>query len=167
MRSQTICLLPTTRLLPSFQTTPMAAAHGNFHDYYRFHGVAERMDHLPESALRGMVAPGSTPLLLCDLGCNEGDLTFVLASALAAATGRPVHALGVDLDDALIDRAIKKYCGDGMRRGDGPLPCPGAGASPSTTGPSTAEHPPVHCTFVAADVTQARFVVNMAERIIC
>ena len=124
------------------------ARYGNFHTYYRFNDVDERLQFLtptfyhailnahphPSStsslprlsglppcacAPRGLLhppfawlsAPPTSPLpvLILDLGCNEGNLTIALARRLhQQCAPRPVVAVAVDLDAALILRARAK-----------------------------------------------------------
>ena len=135
-----------------------SAVYGNFHNYYAFNAVSERLQFIthdfiqhvlhrtspltllapappttsdnvpPHSLLPLCSCPSSDwslPLIfprperadtadravyVCDLGCNEGDLTFELVSRLAAASvdRRPVVAVGVDIDGELIRRARHK-----------------------------------------------------------
>lgn len=136
-----------------------SAVYGNFHNYYAFNAVSERLqfltahfihhvlhrtsplspspapqlaltdDSLPShSLLPPCTCPSSdwslpaafppperpdsaaTAVCICDLGCNEGDLTVELVSRLngAVVDGRPVVAVGVDIDGELIRRASQK-----------------------------------------------------------
>jgi hypothetical protein len=88
---------------------------GNFHEYYSFNPPHERTSLLELDVLARLLedcdaaaAAGAGAVLFVDIGCNEGDLTFAVADLLRGCTGRPVHVLGVDLDDTLIGRAQAK-----------------------------------------------------------
>jgi len=89
-------------------------SHGNFPNYYAFHPPSKRVGCLPSAAelrrliSRRRVAANDAPLLVCDLGCNAGDLTVALAEMLASDGGAAslrVDAIGVDIDAELIERA--------------------------------------------------------------
>ena len=134
------------------------AMYGNFHNYYNFNAVSERLQFLthdfiqhvlhrttpltlsaplpptsaddvpPHSLLPACTCsssdwslPASFPpsvrpsatdgaVYVCDLGCNEGNLTVELVRRLSAAVmdGRPVVAVGVDIDGELVRRARHK-----------------------------------------------------------
>jgi SAM-dependent methyltransferase len=82
---------------------------GNFHSYYSFHPVHERLRHLPKGMFRAIWDSDGCQgkFAVLDIGCNEGDLT--IAMMLLAASELPatvdVCALGIDMDDELIKRA--------------------------------------------------------------
>jgi hypothetical protein len=53
---------------------------GNFRQYYTFHPVASRLDVLPAGAMRQLWTSHGQPKVfsICDLGCNEGDLSLAM-----------------------------------------------------------------------------------------
>lgn len=108
--------------------------YGNFHNYYTFHPVANRTEHIKEMltfiANRWKsVSPDNDKELFryIDIGCNEGDLTLEIARLLSdhlstplsnepeqiengtaitsQHTGENVVCIGLDLDADLIRRA--------------------------------------------------------------
>jgi SAM-dependent methyltransferase len=93
---------------------PNAVGHhyGNFHNYYNFHPVSERLQHLPAGMFKAIwESDGCGKIFaMLDVGCNEGDLTIQLA--LLASKELPDHvtvrSLGIDLDGELINRANNK-----------------------------------------------------------
>lgn len=56
-------------------------------------------------------AQGSpTPLILCDIGCNEGDLSIQIYNrAKEELPTVDIHLLGIDIDEDLIQKAQLKY----------------------------------------------------------
>ena len=86
--------------------------HGNFHSYYTFHEDQSRTKLIPEKFFYSLWKLQGEPetFSILDIGCNEGNLTIELHDR--AVTELPSHVrcivLGVDLDDILIERAIKK-----------------------------------------------------------
>lgn len=96
---------------------------GNFHNYYTFHPPSARLQHMgpildyvrdtsPRKRQRGMEDEERalpTPFRYCDLGCNEGDLTIEIATALQGALQQPVEFKGMDIDAELIQRANSKW----------------------------------------------------------
>ena len=96
---------------------------GNFHNYYTFHPPSIRLQHMGEildyvrdtssrKRQRGMEEEKTmsrTPFRYCDLGCNEGDLTIEIATALQGALQQHVEFTGMDIDDELIQRANAKW----------------------------------------------------------
>lgn len=92
---------------------------GNFWNYPEFNPSEKRLGILPESfyaLITSSVTP-SCPLRYADLGCNEGELTLEFWGKLVRAlegegemdnplaSGKDVKALGVDIDEVLIERA--------------------------------------------------------------
>ncbi|KAI2489494.1 Bicoid-interacting protein 3 (Bin3) [Fragilaria crotonensis] len=95
---------------------------GNFHNYYSFHPPSIRLQHM--GAILDYVRDTSSrkrkrgereertspePFRYCDLGCNEGDLTIEIATALQGALQQPVEFKGMDIDAQLIQRANAKW----------------------------------------------------------
>ena len=81
---------------PSHRVGDGEALFGNFHNYYSFNAVEERIEPLVESrffeALQldrssssssSSLSPRS-PLLLLDVGCNEGNVSVAIDSHLSA-----------------------------------------------------------------------------------
>lgn len=95
-------------------STDIARGHkfGNFHSYYSFHEQKTRTKLIPDSFFLSLWRAQGQPrkFTLLDVGCNEGNLTAEIYER--AISELPAHVecfmLGVDLDDALIDRAIQK-----------------------------------------------------------
>ncbi|XP_076669531.1 putative RNA methyltransferase CG11342 isoform X2 [Andrena cerasifolii] len=91
------------------KTDPGASRHGNFMNYYQFHPAEERVRQLPRGVWRS--AHPDRKYVGLDVGCNAGDLTFVLHDFLESALSadRPeISVLGVDLDPILIERARER-----------------------------------------------------------
>ncbi|XP_043262931.1 probable RNA methyltransferase CG11342 [Colletes gigas] len=91
------------------KTDPGASRHGNFMNYYQFHPAEERVRQLPRGVWRP--AHPDRKYVGLDVGCNAGDLTFVLHDFLvnAVSTDRAeISLLGVDLDPILIERARER-----------------------------------------------------------
>ena len=96
---------------------------GNFHNYYSFHPPSNRLQHMgaildylrDTSSRKRQRADGESsttsplPFLYCDLGCNEGDLTIEIATALQGTLQQPVDFKGMDIDAELIQRANDKW----------------------------------------------------------
>lgn len=89
---------------------PGAVQYGNFMNYYQFHSAIERVKLLPNKSV--WLPPKETesrcetePYLVLDVGCNCGDFTQLLQTFLEEELHRPVHVLGVDIDERLIERA--------------------------------------------------------------
>lgn len=90
---------------------------GNFHQYYDFHPIRERLSML-EGVLDEVVSNAGTTFEYLDVGCNEGDLTLGIGEALRhrmlqsprpeGASGQLVRVHGLDIDPVLIERARKK-----------------------------------------------------------
>jgi hypothetical protein len=88
---------------------------GNFPNYYSFHSVEERIDLLTPELITSMASnalhPDQRIFTACDIGSNDGTLTRDLhdkiTSALDKSAGKPwaVHTLGLELDEALVERA--------------------------------------------------------------
>ncbi|XP_031842085.1 putative RNA methyltransferase CG11342 isoform X2 [Nomia melanderi] len=91
------------------KTDPGASRHGNFMNYYQFHPAEERVRQLPCGVWRP-AHPGRKYVGL-DVGCNAGDLTFVLREFLEKTLSNDrteVFLLGMDLDPILIERAQER-----------------------------------------------------------
>lgn len=85
-------------------------------------------DRSPEQALEKSaveIIDKSRIISYCDLGCNEGNLTWAMAELLSSVQDSPVdnkvnpsspssrftvQCLGLDIDAKLIERANSKYC---------------------------------------------------------
>jgi SAM-dependent methyltransferase len=86
--------------------------YGNFHSYYTFHEDQSRTKLIPQKFFFSLWKLQGEPetFSILDVGCNEGNLTIELYER--AVSELPSHVccrvLGVDLDDILIGRAIKK-----------------------------------------------------------
>jgi SAM-dependent methyltransferase len=86
--------------------------YGNFHSYYTFHEDQSRTKLIPEKFFFSLWKLQGEPetFSILDIGCNEGNLTIEMFER--AVSELPSHVccrvLGVDLDDVLIGRAIKK-----------------------------------------------------------
>jgi Bicoid-interacting protein 3 (Bin3) len=97
--------------------------HGNFHNYYKFHPPSDRMscmtlilDYIRDTCSRKLVCldtkcrdSKTSVFHFCDLGCNEGDLTIQLATSLQENLQQTIDFLGLDIDEALIERAGEKW----------------------------------------------------------
>ncbi|XP_076549145.1 putative RNA methyltransferase CG11342 isoform X2 [Osmia lignaria lignaria] len=91
------------------KTDPGASRHGNFMNYYQFHPAEERVRQLPCGVWRS--AHPDRKYVGLDVGCNAGDLTFVLHDFLEKALSADqaeISLLGVDLDPILIERARER-----------------------------------------------------------
>ena len=86
--------------------------YGNFHEYYTFHQQESRTTLIPKNFFLSLWKSQGEPatFTLLDIGCNEGNLTIELLSRAVSELPSEVHcfALGVDLDDVLIQRANEK-----------------------------------------------------------
>lgn len=87
---------------------------GNFHNYYQFHPVSDRLEKLQDllTHVTSRWQPRSDDgFRYCDLGCNEGNLTMEIATALQEKlqTGTILYMHGMDIDPVLIQRAEKKW----------------------------------------------------------
>ncbi|XP_032666316.1 probable RNA methyltransferase CG11342 isoform X3 [Odontomachus brunneus] len=91
------------------KTDPGASKHGNFMNYYQFHPAEERVRQLPHGVWR--VAHPARKYAGLDVGCNAGDLTYVLYDFLEKAMSQDqpeISLLGMDLDSILIERARER-----------------------------------------------------------
>lgn len=92
---------------------------GNFHNYYTFHPPSNRLDkmktlieHITSSRTshkRQCTADRKQTFHYCDLGCNEGDLTIEIASAIQSSLDQKLNFHGIDIDPKLIERANLKW----------------------------------------------------------
>lgn len=102
---------PTQNSDLTFKDDPGAVRHGNFINYYKFHGAQERIESIPNSLVRDHLQSICGPndsLLALDLGCNSGEITQGLCQLLLGfQLTHPdnVKVLGVDIDPILIRRA--------------------------------------------------------------
>jgi len=83
--------------------------NGNFHNYYQFNKPKDRLDLL-ENYIDKIKnnSKEQKPFLILDVGCNEGDLTFELFQMITKVDEKRTVILGIDLDQVLIERAIRK-----------------------------------------------------------
>ncbi|XP_014476990.1 PREDICTED: probable RNA methyltransferase CG11342 [Dinoponera quadriceps] len=92
------------------KTNPGASRHGNFMNYYQFHPAEERMRQLPHGVWR--LAHPARKYAGLDVGCNAGDLTYILYDFLEKimkSQDQPeISLFGVDLDPILIERARER-----------------------------------------------------------
>lgn len=100
--------------------------YGNFRNYYTFHPPSNRIQRLgeildyvvenrkseklakrPKTDAADSSVVKEDNFLYCDVGCNEGDLTMEVSSAIQSrlADGINMNTAGVDLDGTLIERA--------------------------------------------------------------
>ncbi|XP_061893936.1 pre-miRNA 5'-monophosphate methyltransferase [Entelurus aequoreus] len=87
---------------------PGAALYGNFIHYYTFNPPENRLSLIPATLLADLgFMDGRHSTLLLDVGCNTGELSVALYKHLVQTPQSNVHLLGVDLDDALIQRATR------------------------------------------------------------
>ncbi|KAH8365873.1 hypothetical protein KR093_006747 [Drosophila rubida] len=88
---------------------PGAVQYGNFMNYYQFNSAVERVKLLPSRDIwqpkLSDTRSENTPYLVLDVGCNCGVFTQLLQQFLEEQLQRPVHVLGVDIDERLIERA--------------------------------------------------------------
>lgn len=96
----------------SFKDDPGAVRHGNFINYYKFHGAQDRLNSIPKDIVRdhlqSLISAPSDVLFALDLGCNSGEITQGLRHLLCdlkLTDPENVRVLGVDIDPALIQRA--------------------------------------------------------------
>lgn len=96
--------MPNDNIDKSTKTDPGASKHGNFMNYYQFHPAEERVRQLPPGVWR--VDHPARKYAVLDIGCNAGNLSYLLHDFLEKAEGLlEVSLLGVDLDPILIERA--------------------------------------------------------------
>jgi 2-polyprenyl-3-methyl-5-hydroxy-6-metoxy-1,4-benzoquinol methylase len=88
------------------------AQYGNFWNYYEFNKVDERLRFLDQQQVEEIFQDkiqNTDPLLVLDIGCNEGNLTLTVEQILSARfSDHPIHFMGIDIDHELINRANKK-----------------------------------------------------------
>ncbi|XP_062710695.1 probable RNA methyltransferase CG11342 [Aedes albopictus] len=89
---------------------------GNYSNYYELRDQENRpkciAQSLPECFEKLAPLETTSPVYLLDIGCNVGKLTGEIRDVLQAAPQaqhRQVHALGVDIDQALISRATENH----------------------------------------------------------
>ncbi|XP_011250912.2 probable RNA methyltransferase CG11342 [Camponotus floridanus] len=91
------------------KTDPGAIRHGNFINYYQFHPAEERVRQLPRGVWqRRWDAHPARKYAGLDVGCNAGNLTYMLYDFLEKAMSQDqpeISLIGVDLDPILIERA--------------------------------------------------------------
>ncbi|XP_012537687.1 probable RNA methyltransferase CG11342 [Monomorium pharaonis] len=94
------------------KTDPGAIRHGNFMNYYQFHPAEERVRQLPRGVWqRQRVAHPARKYAGLDVGCNAGDLTYILRDFLEEAMLQDrleISLIGVDLDPILIEKARER-----------------------------------------------------------
>lgn len=95
-----------------FEAQDKGHRYGNFHSYYDFHPPSTRLDKMKdilEYIGTNYEKKDGVSFEYCDLGCNEGDLTIEIASALQQQlSDARVHVVGIDMDPILIERAKTK-----------------------------------------------------------
>ena len=59
-------------------TSGIGHQHGNFHNYYAFHSIDERISMIPQGCFYSIWESLGKPSKFCmlDVGCNEGSLTL-------------------------------------------------------------------------------------------
>lgn len=99
------------RLVSPKMNHPGAAPYGNFINYYTFNPPENRLSLIPHSILQDLEYTPSQTLVILDVGCNSGELTFAFYKHLHKGCfvdqgdeGKH-HLLGIDLDETLIHRA--------------------------------------------------------------
>ena len=100
---------------------PSSKGHhfGNFHNYYEFHETLSRITVILEGVVvkiwRALDCPDTFTIL--DIGCNEGNLTAEMLRLVQQQLPETVTvvAVGIDIDDALIERARLKYADTTMK----------------------------------------------------
>lgn len=86
---------------------PGAVKHGNFINYYSFHSVNSRMEHLDQEMFPKLE---TNSIVVLDVGCNSGELTSSLYNYLCRRyEDCTVNILAIDLDPILISRARETY----------------------------------------------------------
>ncbi|XP_061388644.1 probable RNA methyltransferase CG11342 [Musca vetustissima] len=86
---------------------PGAVQYGNFINYYQFNSAEERLKLLPTEHWSADDDEQNAPYLVLDVGCNSGVFTQLLYGYLSKLLPqRKILVYGVDIDDALIKRAI-------------------------------------------------------------
>ena len=137
---------------------------GNFWNYPEFNPSSKRLGLLPDSFFSLIISSVSPacPLRYADLGCNEGELTLEfwskLVSVLDGGDGessinplsppKDAKALGVDIDDVLIERAQAR-----------------ALAGDLSSGASMFSSPSPSIIFVPGNITDKSFLASQLERI--
>ncbi|XP_029907502.1 pre-miRNA 5'-monophosphate methyltransferase [Myripristis murdjan] len=89
---------------------PGAAPFGNFINYYTFNPPENRLSLIPATLLQDLgYRDSQQTTLMLDVGCNSGELSVALYKHLAqrpqCEAGGPLHLLGFDLDEQLVERA--------------------------------------------------------------
>lgn len=99
-----------------FEELANTSAHryGNYHKYYTFHSTESRMSMFKsksESFFENLWRNAGEPncFTILDIGCNEGLLTRSVLEEAARELPSNVrcHAIGVDIDQTLIDLAVE------------------------------------------------------------
>jgi SAM-dependent methyltransferase len=92
---------------------------GNFHNYYDFHETLSRMSVMFEGSMLKMWQSMNCPdvFSILDVGCNEGNLTAEILRIAREQLPESVVviAVGIDIDEDLINRAKTKYGDTGMQ----------------------------------------------------
>lgn len=88
------------------ENNPGAVQHGNFINYYSFHSVQSRIDHLD---YKMFPMPETDHIIVLDVGCNTGDLTCTLHHYLDTRyEDCNIEILAIDIDPDLISRAQRE-----------------------------------------------------------
>ena len=116
--SSSSCAPTPPALFPLLRTDGEGHLVGNFPNYYNFHPVEQRTSMFAECYWRELWDAVGKPdsLILLDVGCNEGDLSFAmycLARTALSGENCVVKLLGVDIDGMLVERATKKFSKEG------------------------------------------------------
>lgn len=95
-----------------FKDDPGAVRHGNFINYYQFHGAEQRLNSIPAQIVRNhlqsLLQGHSESIYALDLGCNTGEITQGLYKILCdfkITDPENIKCLGLDIDPSLIQRA--------------------------------------------------------------
>ena len=109
--------LPENTSATTFDLIHLDFGHrfGNFHNYYSFHNVEDRLGLLTDELIASWLdeAEGDT-FSITDVGSNEGTLTrelhdMVVRVASIRGMSIKVRTLGMELDPVLVDRARINY----------------------------------------------------------
>jgi SAM-dependent methyltransferase len=88
---------------------PGSSQFGNFINYYNFHPPENRINLFPDINWDDIrTSEGNhQPFLVLDVGCNSGNLTLSIYKYLTQHIDREIQVLAVDIDPALIARAVE------------------------------------------------------------
>ncbi|XP_029719826.2 pre-miRNA 5'-monophosphate methyltransferase-like [Aedes albopictus] len=88
--------------------------HGSYQQYYEYRSQDSRPNYigkcLPECLKKLSKETSAKDIYLLDIGCNSGKLTHeLLKEVQSVCPDQPVHGLGVDIDEELVERATVDY----------------------------------------------------------